>query len=1035
MAYNLNLDMSNMFGRKRDEEETSNIVAGAGAGGTLLGELPGGASIPPIETQPMSDPDYQSGTELDPDAPPAAAPGALPANWMASESAKNFPSAESDPPLGVGDIVGTAPTSSTLPPLGSGPPDNPMAPGAGGVFGGTDDLPQSYPEDSPWNTVPADESLYYTDEFIDPQIKEGILQRDPVQLTADQMAAAGVTGVDPMTAAGVAGVAGPTAAQLTPQDQMARAGQEAQLQLLKSIAGGQMSPVIEQQRERGLQTALATAASMRGAPTSAVQRTLGQQMSEVNRQAYEAAAQQQLQATQMLGQAATQMRGQEIDLAGQQAQLEQQAGILGTQLEQQRAMQEAEFEQTARLTNQQLAQERNNLMGQFQQQSNMTNAQMANEMMRAESQVNAQLEQQRDAMVSSLTGMGVDRNVALLQVNNELARLREELLYQFWAGKLGATTEVTKAILEETAFTEDMWEQLIEEGAILNMFGEYATPPGFGVPGMKVGGDEVGHNWPNEPLTGETTWSGEPQNVPGTTGGWVWNSETGQWERGGGDVGVPSGIEAKENVDLIGRKNELFRTREAQPFGQMTHGSEFDTLLGGRAFDPDPMSSQLMGTRKLSQAQPGLIPAYTGANRVATAKDALGRIRSAVDNAPPLGFADRFRQGAKDVSSYIQAGNIGAMGTQMLMGDKEERKAATMGIAKLGAQKALEEGLETAGKWIDKKAAAEIAASKGVQEAAEATAQIAGEAGKETLKSATKEVAEEGATLTAASTAPYIGGALQFIGDVASGDQILPAGITATGSTLGALGGTAAAAALGEAAATGAAMAAIGGGSGAASGSWVPGIGNIIGGLVGAGVGGAAAAPLAAAARQEERIAQYAPAGGLQDFGGKVGAPGLPGTGSREFAGMTSVGQSPGQGSLGIGRRKSQMVPSGLETKKYIEGLTPVSNPLGLVPSDEYSKTGIGPSRDELSDFLRTLNPVKYDYKPEFGGEKNQYGIIAQDAQRTPVGDSFVKQNGDGTHMIDTGKATMVNMAALANQQNILDEQGMMLAELLKRRG
>ena len=87
------------------------------------------------------------------------------------------------------------------------------------------------------------------------------------------------------------------------------------------------------------------------------------------------------------------------------------------------------------------------------------------------------------------------------------------------------------------------------------------------------------------------------------------------------------------------------------------------------------------------------------------------------------------------------------------------------------------------------------------------------------------------------------------------------------------------------------------------------------------------------------------------------------------------------------------------------------------------------------SDFLRTLNPVNYDYKPEFGGEKNQYGIIAQDAQRTPVGDSFVKQNGDGTHMIDTGKATMVNMAALANQQNILDEQGMMLAELLKRRG
>ena len=106
----------------------------------------------------------------------------------------------------------------------------------------------------------------------------------------------------------------------------------------------------------------------------------------------------------------------------------------------------------------------------------------------------------------------------------------------------------------------------------------------------------------------------------------------------------------------------------------------------------------------------------------------------------------------------------------------------------------------------------------------------------------------------------------------------------------------------------------------------------------------------------------------------------------------------------------------------------------GNVPSDENSKTDIDPSKDELSDFLRELNPVKYDYKPEYGGEKNQYGIIAQDAQKTAVGESFVKENEDGTHMIDTGKATMVNMAALANQQKILDKQSKLIAQLLGER-
>jgi len=103
-------------------------------------------------------------------------------------------------------------------------------------------------------------------------------------------------------------------------------------------------------------------------------------------------------------------------------------------------------------------------------------------------------------------------------------------------------------------------------------------------------------------------------------------------------------------------------------------------------------------------------------------------------------------------------------------------------------------------------------------------------------------------------------------------------------------------------------------------------------------------------------------------------------------------------------------------------------------PSGAGTKSGIDSASDnDLSDFLRTINPVTFDYKPAYGGEKNQYGIIAEDAEQSPVGQTFVKQSGNGAKVIDTGKATMVNMAASANQQRTIDTQGMLIAELLRK--
>jgi hypothetical protein len=88
-------------------------------------------------------------------------------------------------------------------------------------------------------------------------------------------------------------------------------------QLLQDIAMGRaMSPVVEQQRERAQQAALATAASARGMPVSAVQRMLTSQMSEADRIAMETAAAQQVETSGMLAQLEAQRDQQVAALIG-----------------------------------------------------------------------------------------------------------------------------------------------------------------------------------------------------------------------------------------------------------------------------------------------------------------------------------------------------------------------------------------------------------------------------------------------------------------------------------------------------------------------------------------------------------------------------------------------------------------------------------------------------------------------------------------------------------------------------------------------
>jgi len=274
--------------------------------------------------------------------------------------------------------------------------------------------------------APIDDPWTYEQTWIDPYIKDNLLQRDPYEL----------------------------------QSTMA------------DIAAGQMSPVVQQQRERAMQAALAAAASSRGAPTAAIQRGMTQQMAEADRSAMEAAAQQQLQAMQGVDQ-----------------------------------------------------------------------------MTQAEAQINAQVEQQRDSMLDSLIGRGVDRNVALAQVNAELDRLKEELTYKYWAGRQGSTTELLKSGYEHADFGEGGVESVAEIAPILNLLLGGQLPEGYNLPTTQVLADYTDD--PQGFFTETTTQQG------GGMDEMVWNHETQSWEMQQGTPGVPQSLGVQ---DFSGQQVEVFRT-------------------------------------------------------------------------------------------------------------------------------------------------------------------------------------------------------------------------------------------------------------------------------------------------------------------------------------------------------------------------------------------------------------------------------------------------------------------------------------------
>ncbi len=87
---------------------------------------------------------------------------------------------------------------------------------------------------------------------------------------------------------------------------------------------------------------------------------------------------------------------------------------------------------------------------------------------------------------------------------------------------------------------------------------------------------------------------------------------------------------------------------------------------------------------------------------------------------------------------------------------------------------------------------------------------------------------------------------------------------------------------------------------------------------------------------------------------------------------------------------------------------------------------------------LGQTSASSYEYKnPNAPGaaDGTHYGPMAQELEKTPVGASTVVTQPDGSKGIDTDRLTLVNTAAVGEQQRTLDEANLRIAELEKMLG
>lgn len=95
---------------------------------------------------------------------------------------------------------------------------------------------------------------------------------------------------------------------------------------------------------------------------------------------------------------------------------------------------------------------------------------------------------------------------------------------------------------------------------------------------------------------------------------------------------------------------------------------------------------------------------------------------------------------------------------------------------------------------------------------------------------------------------------------------------------------------------------------------------------------------------------------------------------------------------------------------KVIDGASKAA----VAASDKRAKKNIKPLQEkEISDFLSSLKPAKFEYKDKADGEGERPGVMAQDVEKSDLGKTLVVEDNKGKKYLDNNKMMGAMLAAL----------------------
>lgn len=137
-----------------------------------------------------------------------------------------------------------------------------------------------------------------------------------------------------------------------------------------------------------------------------------------------------------------------------------------------------------------------------------------------------------------------------------------------------------------------------------------------------------------------------------------------------------------------------------------------------------------------------------------------------------------------------------------------------------------------------------------------------------------------------------------------------------------------------------------------------------------------------------------------------------------QFLQQTAMGQRGVAAQSAISNQNTDAAKANSE-RSMIAGLGGAA----VMASDEDAKENIKPKGDAsgaIESFVNAIKPYSYEYKDQKHGSGEKVGVMAQDLEKSQIGQTMVDEAPDGTKMVDTNKAIGAILAGMADMNKKL---------------